>query len=121
MGFVSQNTVAHIVVVGYLHIVKQNYVFQFYGVADHAVLTNQGRATDEGTVAYFGICTDDARRSQVSGRRDDGGFMYPYIGLNLIVIFAQLAAKGENQGFDPPQCLPRQIKVRQVGSCHRVG
>ena len=67
VGLVAQNAVTHVIVVGHLHIVEQNYIFQFRRVTHHAVFSDEGRAPDVSAVAHF------RTRPHNAGAADEGG------------------------------------------------
>ena len=93
MGFIAQNTVAYIIIVGDLDIVEEDHVFQLYGVAHHAVFANQGAAPDESAVPDFCTGPDDAGGTQKGRRGYSGGFVYPNLGLYFFVIVPQMFAQ----------------------------
>ena len=60
MRFVTQDTVSYIVEMGYLHMVKEDYIFEFYRISHHAVVSHQSGLPDKGAMANFGVGTDNA-------------------------------------------------------------
>ena len=65
MAAVSQDGISHIVIVRSLNVIEQDNVLELYGIAYNTVSTYQSRASDEGSVADFGIGSDDAGCSQI--------------------------------------------------------
>ena len=105
MGLIAQDGIAYVVIVGGLHAVKEDDVFQFHGVAHHAPGAHQGAAPDEGAVAHLRLRADDAGAAQVGSGGHGGGFMHPDLGGNLVVPL-QSGAYGEDEVLYAYQGLP---------------
>ena len=115
VGAVAQNAVTHIVVVGHLDIVENDHIFQFYGVAYHAIAAHKGAAPDKGAMPHFGFRTDDAGRADKSGRSDLCAAVSPYLRSNLgIFVRRQLTAQRDDHLLDALQRLPGIGKAGEV-------
>ena len=114
MGFVAQNAVAHVIVVGNLNVVKKNHVFQLHGVADNTVRTDQRTAPDKGAVPYLGAGPDDAGRAKVGGGGDNSGFVDPDLGSGLVVFVGKSGAKLQNQILDSGKGFPGVVKAGKI-------
>ena len=126
VGLVAQDAVAHVVIMGRLHAVKEDDVLQLHGVAHHAARAHQGAAPDERAVAHLRVRADDARPAQIGRGRDLGGLMYPHVRGGAFVVRAQRRAEGQDQVGDAGQRLPgigeageivprqRVVQVKQV-------
>ena len=84
MAVVAENRVADIVVMRHLHMIEQNDILQFNGVADNTVRTDKRAAADKCTVAHFGIGPDNARRTEICGRK--------YLGVLCTQTFSSLCS-----------------------------
>ena len=102
MGLIAEDTVAHIVVVGRLHVIEQDDILQLHGVAHHAMGAHQRAAADKGAVAHLRLRADDARAGDGCRGRDVRRPVHPH-----------LRAKG--QIFAVQLCAQRTNAVRQVG------
>ena len=100
MGFVTQDTVAYIIEVRNLYVIKEDHVLQFHGIAYHTVFAHQSAAADIGTMPDFRTGTDDAGSAQEGGGGNGYGFVDPHCGGNFCVVFTQVRAKRQNQIFD---------------------
>ena len=87
MGFVSQYTVPYVIVVGHLHVIKENYVFQFGGIPYNGILTDDGIASDKGAVSDFRILVHNQRTVEACGRRHFGTFGNPDVVAFLFIHF----------------------------------
>ena len=65
---------------GDLHLVEQDDVLQFGGVADHRAGADQGAAPDKGPVAHLGPRADDDVLPDIGGIEHMGGFVDPDAG-----------------------------------------
>ena len=74
MGLIAQNRVAHIVIVGGLHIVKEDDIFKLAGVAHNRLLANDCTAPDKSAVAYLSFMINDAGRANVC-RGENAGIL----------------------------------------------
>lgn len=103
MRFISQNTVADVVIMGNLHIVEKYDVFQLRRVADDAVITDKRAAANKGAVSYLGIFSDNTRSADISRRKNFRSFVHPYTGRNCrIIAFIELSAKAQMKSLIPP-------------------
>ena len=64
---------------GNLHLIEQDYIFKFSGIAYHSSFSNDGAAPDKGTVADLRFLVHDGRTVDISGRRNFGRFCNPHI------------------------------------------
>ena len=122
MALIAQDGVSHIVVVGGLHVVEQDHVFQLHGIAHHAVGPHQGRAPDKRTVAHLSLRPNDAGRPQIGCGEHHRRFMHPDLGGGLVIFLRrQRSPQGQDQLLDPVQGLPGVLKSRQILPCQGVG
>ena len=121
MGTVAQNAVAHIVVMRRLHPVKENHVFQFHGVAHHAVCAHQRGTPDKRAVAHFRLRTDDARPVQGRGGGDDGAPMRPDGGEPFYILLSQRGSQREKKRPQSVQRLPGIAELSQKVPRQGVG
>ena len=118
MAVIAQDGVAHIVVVGRLHMVKEDDILQLHAVAYHAVGAHQGGAADKGAVSYFGVRSDDAGRTQISTGKYFRCLMYPYIlGYLIILLRREGLSQGKDHVLDALQRLPGIGKLAQIIGC----
>lgn len=122
VALVTQDGVAHVVVVGGLNFIKENGVLQLRRVAHHTVSAHQSGAPDKGAVAHLGLRPDDAGCAQIGSGRYNGGLVDPDMLPGLAVLLrGELAAQGENQLLDAVQGLPGVLKLAEVLPRHGVG
>ena len=86
MGLVTQHRVTHIVIVGGLHIVKEDDIFKLAGVAHNGLFAHNGAAADEGAVAYLRLMVNDAGRAYI-GRGENRGILGDPHAITGIVVF----------------------------------
>ena len=114
MGIIAQYGIAHVVVMGGLHVVEQYHVLQLAAVAHHAVRAHQRRAADERAVAHLRLGADDAGRAQVCRREDLRRLVDPHVLADLLVILAQGRPQREYEILDALQRLPGIGELGQV-------
>ena len=122
MGLVAQNGIAHVIVVGYLHVIKQDDILQLRGVAHHAVVSHQCAAPDKGALAHLRPMANDAGAVEIGGFEHRGVLRHPDVLQNLavpvggmvILLLRQLLSDFQNQVGDPGQRFPRIGKPRQI-------
>ena len=120
MGLVAQNGVAYIVVVGRLHIVEKDDVFQLHGVAHHAARAHQRAAADKGAVAHLGVGADDAGAGDGGGGGDVRRLMYPDLRGKGQVVAVQRRAQRADTVRQPGERLPGVGKAGKILPCQRV-
>ena len=107
MGFIAKDTVSHIVVMGHLHLIEENHVFQLCGIADHRSLSHDGAAPDKGTVAHLGFLIDDERAIQAGRGSHFRAFRNPDVSPPfLITVFRKAVSQLDDKILDLRQNLP---------------
>ena len=107
MGAIAQDGISHIVVVGHLHMVEEDDVFQFCRVSHHAVGPYQSVAPDKGSRAHLGVRPDDAGPADIAVGIQPGTLVNPHIGPALfILVFRQGSPQPGDKGTDLRQGLP---------------
>ncbi len=101
MGFIAQNAVPHIVVMGHLHFVEQDNVFQLRGIAYHGPFSHDGIAAHKRTVADFSILVYDKRPVQAGRGGYFGAFGNPdMLSPFLINFFRKALAQADDKIMD---------------------
>ena len=90
MGLIAEDGIAYVIVIGYLHLVKEDNVFQFGGVAYYGAFAYDGVSTDKCTVADLRAFVNDGRAVEVGGGGDFGSFSNPDI---LTTLFKEVGGK----------------------------
>ena len=121
MGLISKNRVPHIIVMGYLNLVKQNDVFQFCRVAHYSALSYQGIPSDKSTVPDFRIFSNDSRSVDTCRRRHFGRSGNPNIFSCLfILVLWQSVSQIHDKLPDLRQDLPRVGNPFKDCACNRL-
>ena len=107
MSLIAKDAVSHIVVMGHLHLIEENHVFQLCGIADHRSLSHDGAAPYKGTVAHLGILIDDERAIQAGRGSHFRAFRNPDVFPPfLITVFRKAVSQLDDKILDLRQNLP---------------
>ena len=68
MGFISQNGIPHIIIMGYLDLIKKDHIFQFCRVANNSPLSYQSISPDKSAMAYLCVFPNDCRPVNIGSR-----------------------------------------------------